>query len=95
MGCYVLWYVAADEALAHAMVEQRNEERRRRIEGKRRKFQGWAEKKARMDRAHESWADAPPVHRRVPASEAPPLELLGPVSVFALASSMQNNCSAA
>ena len=94
LGCYVLWYVQADKERAHAMVEKRKQATRWRRDGKPRKVQTWADKKARIDRAHDSWGDAPPVHRRVSANDAPPIEVLGPVSVFALAQSLRSLCAA-
>lgn len=88
MGRYVLWFVPRDKAFAHAMAETHKAANRRR------KGETWAEKKARADRAHDSWAAEPPVHRRVSANDAPPIEVLGPVSVFALAQSLRSLCAA-
>ena len=84
-GQYALWYAPQDEDKAWSIVRARLEAaKERKRERMRQQCSDWTVKRLKIERAHEDWASATPVHRRIPASEAPPIKITGPVSVFAL-----------
>lgn len=83
-GRYALWFAPRDKDKAWAMVLAQLEVVKERRRARDRARYCLTKKRETKERAHEAWASAPPVHRRIPASEAGPIEIIGPVSVFAL-----------
>lgn len=84
LGALVIWFAPGDKDKAVEMMNSIKAESKQRRRDRARERFPWAVKRARIEQAHEAWAAARPVHRLIPANEAPPIKPLGPTSVFAL-----------
>lgn len=93
-GTFVLWHIPEHKDQAAALLAQRKQAITEARRVRQRRTQTFAVKRLRAERDAERWADALPVQRRVAANDAPPIEVLGPVSVFALAQSLRSLCAA-
>lgn len=84
LGALVIWFAPKDRDRAFQIFKERKEQTKARKRAKAIAKRSWAEQRALIAKSHDKWAEAKPTHRRVPASEAKPIKILGPVSVFAL-----------